>query len=53
MKNYLFYYPYGAYGATFEQGKGKDLKEALKDARDNYFHGIGVLILAEKKLKIL
>lgn len=41
MKNYLFYYPYGAYGATFEQGKGKDLKEALKDARDNYFHGIG------------
>jgi hypothetical protein len=41
MKNYLFYYPFGAYGATFEQGKGQDLKEALKDARDNYFHGLG------------
>jgi hypothetical protein len=41
MKNYLFYYPYGSYGAILEQGKGKNLKEALKDARDNYFHGLG------------
>jgi len=41
MNQYLFFYLYGAYGATYAKGKGKTLKEGLKDAFDNYSHGIG------------
>ena len=41
MNQYLFFYLYGAYGATYAKGKGKTLKQGLKDAFDNYSNGIG------------
>ena len=41
MNKYLFFYPYGAYGATYAKGEGKTIKEGLKDAFDNYSCGIG------------
>ncbi len=41
MNQYLFFYLYGSYGATYAKGKGKTLKQGLKDAFANYSHGIG------------
>lgn len=38
---YLFYYDFGAYGATYAKGEGLTPKEGLKDAFENYVCGIG------------
>ena len=38
---YLFYYDFGAYGATYAKGEGTTSKEGLKDAFENYACGIG------------
>jgi hypothetical protein len=42
MNQYLFFYLHGVYGATYAKGKGKTLKQGLKDAfAKHYSHGIG------------
>jgi hypothetical protein len=38
---YLFLYPYGGYGSEYVIGKGSNLQQGLKDARDEHFHGRG------------
>ena len=38
---YLFLFPYGGYGAEYVVGRGINLKEGLKDARDEHFRGRG------------
>jgi hypothetical protein len=51
MNTYLFFYPFGAYGSTYAQGKGKTQKEGLKDAFANYAHGIGGEYLSSSERK--
>jgi len=38
---YLFLFPYGGYGAEYVIGKGSNLQQGLKDARDEHFNGRG------------
>ena len=38
---YLFLFPYGGYGAEYVVGRGNNLQEGLKDAREEHFNGRG------------
>ena len=41
ITHYLFLFPYGGYGAEYVVGRGNNLQEGLKDARDEHFTGQG------------